>query len=232
MPNDRGTPLGGNQIPVPATGAPVVLERRFGVDNPEPMRRWLEEVRGVGSAAVNDSSSKEATTKGEKQMTTEAATETAAAGGGRHYKSPRYSVPHIPGRRAARDAGETRLLTVPEVSKILGLSDTYVAALIKAGKLPARNVGHGKRRKHYVIPATALLRFMANPANFGPRARTMMAGGPEPQIDVLIRLRRGSKVLGKSRGRGFAVTRLGPFRTVLGVMRLLEKAHRNGGGAE
>lgn len=113
--SDNGTVIGTNAIPAAGTGAPVVVERRFGVDNPEPMREWLEQNRRWDQAQTP-----------------------VPADGARPIRASKGR-----GRTARAEGGRIMLelantkLTVKQTAALLGMSETHVYNMARDGRIKA-----------------------------------------------------------------------------------------------
>ena len=53
---------------------------------------------------------------------------------------------------------DAKLLTVEEAAGVLGVSRRTITRMIETKRIKAQNVGFGKERKFYRIPANELLR--------------------------------------------------------------------------
>lgn len=52
-------------------------------------------------------------------------------------------------------------LSLSEAASALGIDKRTVLVLIEKKKLPANDISNGRKNKHYIIPITAIARFVA-----------------------------------------------------------------------
>jgi hypothetical protein len=185
-----------------ATGAPVVIERRFGVDKPEAMRAWLAERErevmthqefghkfgGLGGKAtwanMTPAQRREKVAKLQEGRLRARYTRLAASG----HQLPGDTV---------EMAWRGRLLTPKQVAPILGVSQWCVIRLCQQGKIRSLNTSKGSIRRRFQIPASEVLSFLSTGhADLGSRLKNKLAGASRKRWMIQVRLFDGQKYQG------------------------------------
>lgn len=186
-----GVVIGGNAIPAEGTGAPVVVERHFGVDRPEVMRKWLDEQRKTAAAVVAESQGRKGrgramgskpgtmTAEGRRRVSEAARArwaamtfeqrraimlERAKKGQAARLVQRRQVGEAIRHDRATAVSGD-RLLSVKQVAILLGCGTSRVRKFVSEGDLRSTtHAGPGKKRaKAFLIPAASAFALMGSP---------------------------------------------------------------------
>lgn len=185
-------------IPAEGAGAPVVVERHFGVDRPEVMRKWLAEMRAdkasparpgqedrmlhgvlvgarppVGTPEFYRWRAHKAGMAAKAATTPKQRRRWARAGGKARWARARAAAR----RGLAPSVGSPgRMITVPAAALLCERTPEWVYAAIRTKQLQATSDGRGKIRVTGLrVPLNAVLALMDQRAAASPKVRLYVA---------------------------------------------------------